>query len=122
MCPLDVRITATNFTLFDTIPLNVNKSSIPVNHTLLVTGSVDEQVDPDWIIRDEGREIVQIFNRYSLASNLLIVSMYICSDVGIAVGRNRFNLVRYTGSFHIIEELEPDDDYAGFIFGYQDNR
>jgi len=30
--------------------------------------------------------------------------------------------VRYTGSFHIIEELLLDDDYAGFIFGYQDNR
>ena len=47
---------------------------------------------------------------------------FIYSDVGIAVGRNRFNIVRYTGSFHIIEELLPDDDYAGFIFGYQDNR
>jgi len=46
----------------------------------------------------------------------------LCSDVGIAVGRNRFDIVRYTGSFHILEELIPDDDYAGFIFGYQDNR
>ena len=38
------------------------------------------------------------------------------------MGPNRFNYVRYTGSFHIIQELEPDNDYAGFIFGYQDNR
>ena len=44
------------------------------------------------------------------------------SDVGIAVGSNRFNYVKYTGSFHIIQELDPDNDYAGFIFGYQDNR
>ena len=54
--------------------------------------------------------------------NYLLPIFFIHSDVGIAVGRNRFNIVRYTGSFHIIQELEPDDDYAGFIFGYQDNR
>ena len=51
---------------------------------------------------------------------MYIITYY--SDVGIAVGSNRFNYVKYTGSFHIIQELNPDDDYAGFIFGYQDNR
>jgi len=61
-----VRISATNFSLFDTIPLNINKDTIPYPHTLAVDDSSSEQVDPDWIIRDQGREILQIFNRYTV--------------------------------------------------------
>lgn len=63
MCPLDVRISATNFSVFDTIPLNINKDTIPFQHTLVTVGNSMEQVDPEWIIRDQGREILQIFNR-----------------------------------------------------------
>ena len=68
------------------------------------------------------------FYRYSIGELMITFvtlkwfTVYCNSDVGIAVGNNRFNYVRYTGSFHIIQELEPDNDYAGFIFGYQDNR
>lgn len=54
--------------------------------------------------------------------HLIWILFVYSSDVGIAVGGDRFDYVRYTGSFHIIQELEPDNDYAGFIFGYQDNR
>lgn len=63
MCPLDVRISATNFSLFDMIPLNINKDDIPFQHTLATEDDSMEQVDPEWIIRDQGREILQIFNR-----------------------------------------------------------
>ena len=60
-----MRISATNFSLFDTIPLNFNKSSFPIPNQLSVDDSSSEQVDPEWIIRDQGREILQIFNRYA---------------------------------------------------------
>lgn len=61
------------------------------------------QVDPDWLIFNKGAEIMQTIN----------------SDPGLAVGYHAFGGVDFEGTFFVDSPI--DDDYAGFVFGYQDN-
>ncbi|XP_060062746.1 cartilage oligomeric matrix protein-like [Ylistrum balloti] len=88
VCPDNGEIHSTDFRAF---------------HTIILDPVGDSQIDPNWVILNEGAEIVQTMN----------------SDPGIAVSYTKFSGVDFSGTFFINSEV--DDDYAGFIFSYQDN-
>ncbi|XP_012054952.1 PREDICTED: cartilage oligomeric matrix protein [Atta cephalotes] len=63
------------------------------------------QQDPVWRIHHEGAEIQQLLN----------------SDPGIAIGPDELSNADFEGTFYI-DNHDDDDDFAGFVFSYQDNR
>ncbi|XP_065174380.1 uncharacterized protein LOC135804439 isoform X2 [Sycon ciliatum] len=63
------------------------------------------QADPVWVILDQGAQILQLSN----------------SDPGIAVGETSLDYMSFSGTFYIGQAANVDDDYAGFVFGYQSN-
>ncbi|CAG0901357.1 unnamed protein product [Cyprideis torosa] len=87
-CPNNSKIYATDFRTYQTIVLDPEG---------------DSQIDPYWVIYNNGAEIVQTMN----------------SDPGLAVGFHRFGGVDFEGTFFV--DSEVDDDYVGFVFSYQDN-
>lgn len=88
-CPENPEILSTDFRQFQTVVLDPHG---------------DSQIDPDWVIYNEGAEIVQTQN----------------SDPGLAVGFDAFGGVDFSGTFYVKSRV--DDDYAGFVFAYQNNR
>jgi syndecan 4 len=88
-CPHNAKISVTDFRTYQTVVLDPEG---------------DTQVDPNWVIYNQGAEIVQTIN----------------SDPGLAVGYDVFGGVDFEGTFFV--DTEMDDDYAGFIFSYQNNQ
>ncbi|XP_020300178.1 cartilage oligomeric matrix protein-like [Pseudomyrmex gracilis] len=89
-CPNNSQIWSTNFYNYKTIALDPFQ---------------DTQIDPAWIVLNQGAEIRQIYD----------------SDPGIAVGPHEFTGVDFEGTFYI-DNHDNDDDFVGFLFSYQNNR
>ncbi|XP_061699606.1 thrombospondin-3a isoform X2 [Syngnathoides biaculeatus] len=87
-CPESAEVTLTDFRAYQTVVLDPEG---------------DAQIDPNWVVLNQGMEIVQTMN----------------SDPGLAVGYTSFNGVDFEGTFHV--NTVTDDDYAGFVFSYQDS-
>ncbi|CAH1796395.1 unnamed protein product [Owenia fusiformis] len=89
----------------DVCPENadVSTTDFKAYQTVVLDPEGDAQVDPIWTILNEGAEISQTKN----------------SDPGLAVGYTPFGGVDFSGTFFVNSDV--DDDYAGFVFSYQDS-
>ncbi|KAL7992964.1 hypothetical protein Chor_017220 [Crotalus horridus] len=108
VCPENAQVTLTDFRAFQTVVLDPEG---------------DAQIDPNWIVLNQMEgwnppiHSIKEETSYFLQGMEIVQTMN--SDPGLAVGYTAFNGVDFEGTFHV--NTVTDDDYAGFIFGYQDS-
>ncbi|XP_077988515.1 cartilage oligomeric matrix protein-like [Glandiceps talaboti] len=83
---------------------NIARTDFRAFQRVVLDPEGEAQNDPRWVIYDQGREIIETVN----------------SDPGILVAYHQFAGVDYDGTFFV--NTAVDDDYAGFVFAYQDNK
>lgn len=91
------------------------------------------QIDPNWVVRHQGKELVQTANSdpgiavgeqrtyVSLLKYLklhLVLQSYVSVTLAhLITGFDEFSAVDFSGTMYV--NTDRDDDYAGFVFGYQ---
>lgn len=86
------------------------------------------QIDPNWVVRHQGKELVQTANSdpgiavgtygiTSIKTARLLFFLYFKCCFNHSQGFDEFNAVDFSGTFYV--NTDRDDDYAGFVFGYQ---
>eukprot|EP00794_Sanderia_malayensis_P009735 gene9735-10730_t len=90
VCPLNKNIQTTNFADSEEI--------------LLSKLDRNSQKFPKWVVRNQGKEVVQVKN----------------SVPSILVGKTVYEGIDFTGTMFV--QTRNDDDFIGFVFGYQSPR
>ena len=86
VCPKNSQINSVDFSKYQVIDID------PSNFA---------QLDPYWIVLNNGRELIQTTN----------------NDPGIALGKQYFRGVDFSTTIHV--NTDDDDDYIGLVFGFQ---
>lgn len=87
------------------------------------------QIDPNWVVRHQGKELVQTANSdpgiavgechtfSALSIKSAELQVWRACFFPTVAGFDEFNAVDFSGTMYV--NTDRDDDYAGFVFGYQ---
>lgn len=115
VCPENNAISVTDFRKFQMVHLDPKGTT---------------QIDPNWVVRHQGKELVQTANsdpgiavgEQKFNVKLLLTELQDITSLDVfflhtVAGFDEFNAVDFSGTMYV--NTDRDDDYAGFVFGYQ---